>query len=116
MPGFSMSVYIRYVFLSDGSVFSRPRLSSHDATDAVPKKRGPKTDVLEALLKRVDGLEARLKDKKADAEAEGSESAVVDAPEASTSTQSASNAVSGAAADAGQEPQDTIVFSPAQSK
>jgi hypothetical protein len=33
-------------------------------TDAVPKKRGPKTDVLEALLKRVDGLEARLKEKK----------------------------------------------------
>ncbi|KAI8966645.1 fungal-specific transcription factor domain-containing protein [Daldinia sp. FL1419] len=36
--------------------------------DAVPKKRGPKTDVLEALLKRVDGLEAQLKDhRKADA-------------------------------------------------
>ena len=34
------------------------------ATDAVPKKRGPKTDVLEALLKRVDGLERRLKDEK----------------------------------------------------
>jgi len=33
-------------------------------TDAVPKKRGPKTDVLEALLKRVDGLERRLKDEK----------------------------------------------------
>ncbi|KUI74288.1 putative transcriptional regulatory protein PB1A11.04c [Cytospora mali] len=32
--------------------------------DAVPKKRGPKTDVLEALLKRVDGLEAKLKEKK----------------------------------------------------
>ncbi|EJT80273.1 hypothetical protein GGTG_00276 [Gaeumannomyces tritici R3-111a-1] len=32
--------------------------------DAVPKKRGPKTDVLEALLKRVDGLEQRLKDQK----------------------------------------------------
>ncbi|KAK0635865.1 fungal transcriptional regulatory-like protein [Bombardia bombarda] len=31
--------------------------------DAIPKKRGPKTDVLEALLKRVDGLEARLKEK-----------------------------------------------------
>ncbi|TGJ81665.1 hypothetical protein E0Z10_g7106 [Xylaria hypoxylon] len=31
---------------------------------AVPKKRGPKTDVLEALLKRVDGLEAQLKDQK----------------------------------------------------
>ncbi|KAL9070641.1 MAG: hypothetical protein Q9157_005741 [Trypethelium eluteriae] len=29
---------------------------------AVPKKRGPKTDVLEALLKRVDGLEKRLHD------------------------------------------------------
>lgn len=34
-------------------------------TDAVPKKRGPKTDVLEALLKRVDGLEAKLKEKNA---------------------------------------------------
>lgn len=34
------------------------------AIDAVPKKRGPKTDVLEALLKRVDGLEAQLKEKK----------------------------------------------------
>ncbi|KAF3353485.1 hypothetical protein VdG1_08152 [Verticillium dahliae VDG1] len=32
---------------------------------AVPKKRGPKTDVLEALLKRVDGLEAKLKEKNA---------------------------------------------------
>jgi hypothetical protein len=31
--------------------------------DAIPKKRGPKTDVLEALLKRVDGLEQRLKEK-----------------------------------------------------
>ncbi|EAW10108.1 transcription factor domain-containing protein [Aspergillus clavatus NRRL 1] len=30
--------------------------------DAVPKKRGPKTDVLEALLKRVDSLEKRLQD------------------------------------------------------
>jgi len=30
------------------------------STDAVPKKRGPKTDVLEALLKRVDGLERQL--------------------------------------------------------
>lgn len=28
----------------------------------MPKKRGPKTDVLEALLKRVDGLEAKLKE------------------------------------------------------
>ena len=29
----------------------------------MPKKRGPKTDVLEALLKRVDGLEAKLREK-----------------------------------------------------
>jgi hypothetical protein len=35
------------------------------SVDAVPKKRGPKTDVLEALLKRVDGLEAKLKEKNA---------------------------------------------------
>jgi hypothetical protein len=34
--------------------------------DAVPKKRGPKTDVLDALLKRVDGLEAKLKEKSSD--------------------------------------------------
>ncbi|KAH6959883.1 fungal-specific transcription factor domain-containing protein [Ilyonectria sp. MPI-CAGE-AT-0026] len=34
--------------------------------DAVPKKRGPKTDVLEALLKRVDGLEAKLREKNDD--------------------------------------------------
>ncbi|KAG6003373.1 hypothetical protein E4U21_002089 [Claviceps maximensis] len=33
------------------------------ATDAIPKKRGPKTDMLEALLKRVDGLEAKLNGK-----------------------------------------------------
>ncbi|KAF7717420.1 D-galacturonic acid-responsive regulator GaaR-like protein [Penicillium ucsense] len=32
--------------------------------DAIPKKRGPKTDVLEALLKRVDGLEKKLQDEK----------------------------------------------------
>lgn len=32
--------------------------------DAIPKKRGPKTDVLEALLKRVDGLERKLRDEK----------------------------------------------------
>ena len=30
----------------------------------MPKKRGPKTDVLEALLKRVDGLEKKLRDEK----------------------------------------------------
>ncbi|KAI9734047.1 MAG: hypothetical protein M1818_006985 [Claussenomyces sp. TS43310] len=36
--------------------------NAHHRIDAVPKKRGPKTDLLEALLKRVDGLEKRLKD------------------------------------------------------
>lgn len=57
--------------------------------DAVPKKRGPKTDVLEALLKRVDGLEARLKEKKAEPETPTSESATDNTlqlpPSASTS-------------------------------
>ncbi|KAL7786260.1 fungal-specific transcription factor domain-containing protein [Trichoderma ceciliae] len=43
--------------------------------DAVPKKRGPKTDVLEALLKRVDGLEAKLKEKNAESEQPSSSSA-----------------------------------------
>ncbi|KAK5138400.1 hypothetical protein LTR08_003461 [Meristemomyces frigidus] len=51
--------------------------------DAVPKKRGPKTDVLEALLKRVNGLEKRLKDEKKpessdDAETTSSEQAFED--------------------------------------
>lgn len=42
----------------------RQSLLSLKPSDAVPKKRGPKTDVLEALLKRVDGLERRLKEEK----------------------------------------------------
>ncbi|PHH55559.1 hypothetical protein CFIMG_001373RA [Ceratocystis fimbriata CBS 114723] len=33
--------------------------------DAIPKKRGPKTDVIESLLKRVGGLEERLREKTA---------------------------------------------------
>ncbi|KAK4158516.1 fungal transcriptional regulatory-like protein [Chaetomidium leptoderma] len=82
--------------------------------DAVPKKRGPKTDVLEALLKRVDGLEARLKDKKADPDAESSEDAMTDAPEAPASAQSPSNAAPGVKPDMGQETQDTAMFSPIQ--
>ncbi|KAH0290181.1 hypothetical protein KCU62_g3799, partial [Aureobasidium sp. EXF-3399] len=44
--------------------------------DAVPKKRGPKTDVLEALLKRVNGLEKRLKDEGKDPD-EGTPEAIV---------------------------------------
>lgn len=42
--------------------------------DAIPKKRGPKTDVLEALLKRVNGLEKRLKDEQKSASPEGESS------------------------------------------
>lgn len=34
--------------------------------DAIPKKRGPKTDVLEALVKRVDGLEKQLRQEQDD--------------------------------------------------
>ncbi|KAM0668417.1 hypothetical protein ACQRIU_001979 [Beauveria bassiana] len=50
--------------------------------DAVPKKRGPKTDVLEALLKRVDGLEAKLKEKNAeDGTDTGAESSEVQSAE-----------------------------------
>lgn len=56
--------------------------------DAVPKKRGPKTDVLEALLKRVDGLEAKLKEKNAESEQppSSSESTTQEPPAAETST------------------------------
>lgn len=39
-----------------------PSPVSDSSTDAIPKKRGPKTDVLESLLKRVNGLEKRLKE------------------------------------------------------
>ncbi|UKZ92324.1 uncharacterized protein TrAFT101_007284 [Trichoderma asperellum] len=56
--------------------------------DAVPKKRGPKTDVLEALLKRVDGLEAKLKEKNAESEqpSSSSVSTTQDPPAAESST------------------------------
>ncbi|KAJ2903549.1 fungal specific transcription factor [Zalerion maritima] len=56
------------------------------APDAVPKKRGPKTDVLEALLKRVDGLEAKLKEKN---KCEGDSSPVVENAPSVTDGQSA---------------------------
>jgi len=61
MPGLSMPLHIWCAFI----LLKRGKLVlNHPFTDAVPKKRGPKTDVLEALLKRVDGLERRLKDEK----------------------------------------------------
>lgn len=55
-------------------------------TDAVPKKRGPKTDVLEALLKRVDGLEAKLKEKNSEATSPTTPTAPIAPGEASSST------------------------------
>lgn len=51
----------------------------------MPKKRGPKTDVLEALLKRVDGLEAKLKGKKEQTGLPSSEIAASATEEASSS-------------------------------
>ncbi|KAL2019718.1 hypothetical protein VTK56DRAFT_9255 [Thermocarpiscus australiensis] len=89
--------------------------------DAVPKKRGPKTDVLEALLKRVDGLEARLKDKKPQSDTPSAGSAAANLPDGSSSTHAASSAVAGAKSahssvtvDLDQESGDSAVFSPTQ--
>lgn len=70
-----MPLYIRYVL---GYQVTHPaalliNVLCCSVTDAVPKKRGPKTDVLEALLKRVDGLEQKLKEKKTEPAASASE-------------------------------------------
>ena len=51
----------------------------------MPKKRGPKTDVLEALLKRVDGLEKRLQEEKKQDAANGDSVVVDDVPPSATS-------------------------------
>ncbi|XPT00550.1 3-dehydroquinate dehydratase [Ascochyta lentis] len=60
--------------------------------DAVPKKRGPKTDVLEALLKRVDGLEKRLHSEgKSDELVEELSSAIHDAAEDSKANKASPN-------------------------
>ena len=59
----------------------------------MPKKRGPKTDVLEALLKRVDGLEAKLKEK-GEPETpmvEDTPNIVADASSSTTSTSTSTN-------------------------
>lgn len=61
--------------------------------DAVPKKRGPKTDVLEALLKRVDGLEKRLHSEgKSDELVEELTSAIHDATDSSKTGKTSPNA------------------------
>lgn len=61
--------------------------------DAVPKKRGPKTDVLESLLKRVNGLERRLAHEK---EANSSSSEAAESSDATQKTpeQASDNATS----------------------
>ncbi|KAF1926045.1 uncharacterized protein M421DRAFT_68521 [Didymella exigua CBS 183.55] len=60
--------------------------------DAVPKKRGPKTDVLEALLKRVDGLEKRLHSEgKSDELVEELSSAIHDAADSSKASKASPN-------------------------
>ncbi|KXT03679.1 hypothetical protein AC578_5173 [Pseudocercospora eumusae] len=56
--------------------------------DAIPKKRGPKTDVLEALLKRVNGLEKRLKDETKDASPDAESTNSATDPQHVTSTES----------------------------
>ncbi|KAI1142539.1 hypothetical protein F5Y05DRAFT_230169 [Hypoxylon sp. FL0543] len=66
--------------------------------DAVPKKRGPKTDVLEALLKRVDGLEAQLKDHRKADESSSTESS------SRITTEEASSNVRAIVADPASEP------------
>ncbi|KAJ2998693.1 hypothetical protein NUW58_g238 [Xylaria curta] len=100
-------------------------------SDAIPKKRGPKTDVLEALLKRVDGLEAQLKDQKktlaSSPTTEGPLSVKADEPDnnfevpASSSTPSAPSGTSEpkpkrAALDTARTPEsgsDGVLYSPA---
>ncbi|TWU71702.1 hypothetical protein ED733_003015 [Metarhizium rileyi] len=65
------------------SIERLPARRQNSEPHAVPKKRGPKTDVLEALLKRVDGLEAKLKEKSTEGEASRiAESTIAEADEA----------------------------------
>ena len=64
--------------------YHRVQYHANTPPDAVPKKRGPKTDVLEALLKRVDGLEKRLHSEgKSDELVEELNSAIHDAADSS---------------------------------
>lgn len=67
--------------------------------------------MLEALLKRVDGLEARLKEKKAEPETPVADKASPNAPDGSTAAHTASNATAGGNGDAGAEIRNPSVFS-----
>lgn len=67
-------------------------LCANTPLDAVPKKRGPKTDVLEALLKRVDGLEKRLHSEgRSDELVEELSSAIHDAADSSKASKASPN-------------------------
>ena len=77
------AVHLRYAPLAESCLQSY----ANAPPDAVPKKRGPKTDVLEALLKRVDGLEKRLHSEgKSDELVEELSSALHDAADNSKAT------------------------------
>ncbi|KAL2261411.1 hypothetical protein VTK26DRAFT_4229 [Humicola hyalothermophila] len=82
--------------------------------DAVPKKRGPKTDVLEALLKRVDGLEARLKETKAEPETPTIDAASSSSSNGPAAPQAASSAATRGNTEVGQNAADSAVCSPPQ--
>jgi hypothetical protein len=69
---------------------------------------------LEVLLKRVDGLEARLKDKRTDPDAESSDNAATNVPKASRSTQSLSVTTTRGSGEIDQEAEDSKMFSPIQ--
>ncbi|KAK8017953.1 hypothetical protein PG991_007143 [Apiospora marii] len=80
------------------------RMSNEPREDAVPKKRGPKTDVLEALLKRVDGLEQKLKDQKNSDSSPGTEEAALAATETISNAESTETAASAPASTAERSP------------
>ncbi|KAK7991931.1 fungal transcriptional regulatory-like protein [Apiospora saccharicola] len=81
--------------------------------DAVPKKRGPKTDVLEALLKRVDGLEQKLKDQKNSDSSPGTdEASALAATETISNAGSAESATSASAAERSPKRQEVEVSQP----
>ena len=89
MSSVRCSLHLWYAPLAEGLLQS----NADTPPDAVPKKRGPKTDVLEALLKRVDGLEKRLHSEgKSDELVEELTSAIHDAADSSKPNKTSPNA------------------------
>ena len=61
LPGLPVSLHIRFdTPRRDRESECSVLLTRGCCTDAIPKKRGPKTDVLEALVKRVNQMERAL--------------------------------------------------------